>query len=192
MLLTPQAIRAQGQQDGAQPVYVLLQTNKGDITLELNAQRAPVTVKNFVEYVESGHFKDTLFHRVMKGFMIQGGGFSAKDTKEKETRDPIKNESNNGLQNQKYTIAMARTPSPNSATAQFFINTVDNSMKLDRKFAGDGFGYAVFGKVIKGQEVVDEIESVATGRKRIGFTPHDDWPKDPVIITEAKVIDKPE
>lgn len=162
---------------------VLLQTNLGDILLQLDSRKAPITCANFIQYVKSGHYDGTIFHRVIKGFMIQGGGMTP-DMKEKHTIAPIKNESNNGLKNQKYSIAMARTSDPNSATAQFFINTKDNDF-LDYKKAADGVGYAVFGKVLKGQNVVDEIEKVVTGS--VGH--YDDVPKTPVIIKKAEVIE---
>lgn len=162
---------------------VLLQTNLGDILLQLDSRKAPITCANFIQYVKSGHYDGTIFHRVIKGFMIQGGGMTS-DMKEKHTSAPIKNESNNGLKNQKYTIAMARTSDPNSATAQFFINTKDNDF-LDYKKGGDGVGYAVFGKVVKGQNVVDEIEKAVTGS--VGH--YDDVPKTPVVIKKAEVIE---
>ncbi|MBN1378091.1 MAG: peptidyl-prolyl cis-trans isomerase [Gammaproteobacteria bacterium] len=141
---------------------VNIQTNYGDIILELYPQQAPLTVTNFLSYVDSGFYAGTLFHRVIKDFMIQGGGYD-EDYKEKPTQDPIKNEANNGLSNQRGTIAMARTPDPHSASAQFFINTNKNSA-LDFKFASrDGWGYCVFGKVIEGMQVVDDIEAMPTG-----------------------------
>lgn len=169
-------------QDADKP-EVLLQTNLGDILLQLDSRKAPITCANFIQYVKSGHYDGTIFHRVIKGFMIQGGGMTP-DLKEKHTLAPIKNESNNGLKNKKYTIAMARTSDPNSATAQFFINTKDNDF-LDYKKAGDGVGYAVFGKVVKGQNVVDEIEKAVTGSVRH----YDDVPKTPVVIKKAEVIE---
>ncbi|WP_338844600.1 peptidylprolyl isomerase [Massilia sp. W12] len=160
---------------------VLLQTNMGDITIELDAEKAPKSVANFLEYVQSGHYDGTIFHRVMGHFMIQGGGFEP-GMKQKETREPIENEANNGLTNDKYTIAMARTNAPHSATAQFFINVVDNSFL---NYPGqDGWGYCVFGKVSAGTEVVDQIKNVKTGRS--GF--HGDVPLEDVIITKASVI----
>ena len=157
---------------------VVLTTNHGKITLELDAEKAPKSVDNFIHYVKSGHYDGTIFHRVIDGFMIQGGGFGP-GMKEKETGEPIENEAANGLGNDQYTIAMARTADPNSATAQFFINAKDNRF-LD--YPGqDGFGYAVFGKVIKGSEVVDQIEAVDTDRR--------DKPIKPVIIESATLID---
>lgn len=162
---------------------VLLKTNHGDITLELNAEKAPLTVANFIEYVKSGHYNGKIFHRVIKDFMIQGGGMD-KDMKEGNTNAPIKNEAANGLKNDKYTIAMARTMQPHSATAQFFINVKDNEFL---NFKGEdmyGWGYAVFGKVIAGTDVVDKIEQVKTGRHGM----HDDVPTQAVIIESAEVV----
>jgi cyclophilin family peptidyl-prolyl cis-trans isomerase len=167
----------------AEPVVAVMKTSMGDIRLELDAEKAPITVENFVEYAKSGHFSGTVFHRVIKGFMIQGGGFNSQ-LKEKETRKPIRNESTNGLRNKKYAIAMARTSDPDSASSQFFINTTDNSL-LDRDRARDGVGYAVFGRVVSGQEVVDAIESVAT--RKIG--PMDDVPVQPVVIESVTILE---
>lgn len=160
---------------------VLLKTNMGDIVLELNQEKAPKSVENFVQYVKSGQYNGTIFHRVIDGFMIQGGGFD-KDMKEKATRAPIQNEAANGLKNDIYTIAMARTSAPHSATAQFFINTANNSM-LNYP-SRDGWGYAVFGKVIKGSEVVDKIKNVSTGNRG----GHQNVPTTPVVIESASVI----
>jgi peptidyl-prolyl cis-trans isomerase B (cyclophilin B) len=162
---------------------VKLKTNFGDITLELDAAKAPLTVANFIEYVKSGHYNGKIFHRVIKGFMIQGGGMD-KDMKETRSGKPIKNEANNGLKNNKYTIARARTSDPHSATAQFFINTKDNDFL---NFSGEnahGWGYAVFGKVTDGTDVVDTIEKVKTGRRGM----HDDVPTETVIIESAEII----
>jgi len=147
--------------DAANPV-VEIKTSKGTIQVELFEKDAPLTVKNFLQYVDDKHYDGTIFHRVINDFMIQGGGLT-KDMKEKKTREPIKNESSNGLENKRGTIAMARTPLPDSATSQFFINVVDNSF-LDRKNARDRVGYCVFGKVISGMDVVDKIKNVRTGR----------------------------
>ena len=171
-------------QPAAEPV-VRLETSLGDIFIQLNTRKAPISTDNFLQYVRAGHYEGTIFHRVIKGFMIQGGGLTP-DMKSKNTRAPIRNEADNGLHNQKYTIAMARTSEPHSATAQFFINTKDNGF-LNFKNQDDGWGYAVFGKVIKGQDVVDRIEAVATGRKR-GF---DDVPESPIVIRKATVVPKP-
>lgn len=161
---------------------VRLETNYGDIVVQLEPRKAPITTANFIQYVKSGHYDNTIFHRVIKDFMIQGGGMTS-DMKEKHTQAPIKNEANNGLKNRKYTIAMARTSEPNSATSQFFINTKDNTF-LDFK-GPSNWGYAVFGKVIKGQEIVDKIEASKTGM-RAGY---EDVPLEPVIIKKAEVIE---
>jgi peptidyl-prolyl cis-trans isomerase B (cyclophilin B) len=160
---------------------VKLHTNKGSFTIELDADKAPVTVKNFLEYVNSGFYSGTIFHRVINNFMIQGGGFEP-GMKQKKTNAPIKNEAANGLKNDMYTIAMARTGDPNSATAQFFINVKDNGFL---NYPGqDGWGYCVFGKVVEGKEVVDAIRNVKTGN-RSGFQ---DVPLEDVIITKAEVV----
>lgn len=164
-------------------MQVSLKTNKGEILLELDGKNAPNTVENFVQYVKDGHYNGTIFHRVIKGFMIQGGGFNP-DMDQLPTRAPIMNEADNGLKNNKYTIAMARTMDPDSATAQFFINTNDNDFLNFKSQTPQGWGYAVFGKVIKGQEVVDAIEGVATTRKY----PHDDVPVEAVIIEKAELV----
>jgi len=165
-------------------LMIKLETNKGDILLSLNAEKAPETVANFVQYVKDGHYDGTIFHRVINGFMIQGGGFD-KDMNQKETRAPIKNEADNGLKNAAYTIAMARTSDPNSATAQFFINVKDNDFLNFSSRSPQGWGYAVFGKVTGGQDVVDAIKSVKTGNR--GF--HQDVPVEPVIILKASVVE---
>ena len=159
---------------------VRLETSAGAIDLELDEERAPATVENFLAYVRRGHYDGTLFHRVIKGFMIQGGGFDA-NMKQRPTDEPIANEANNGLRNRRYTVAMARTADPHSATAQFFINTVDNEFLDFRAESPQGWGYAVFGRVIAGDEVVESIELVRTGRR--GF--HDDVPLDEVLIERA-------
>ena len=165
--------------------YVELETTMGNIVIELNQERAPNTVANFLEYVKSGHYDGTIFHRVIDGFMIQGGGMDANMT-EKSTNAPIQNEADNGLKNEVGTIAMARTSDPHSATAQFFINVKDNSFL---NFSGknpQGWGYAVFGKVTEGMDIVNKIKGVPTGK--YGF--HADVPTTPVVITHAKVIEK--
>lgn len=162
---------------------VKLETSVGDILVRLDARKAPITTANFIHYVTSGHYDGTIFHRVIKNFMIQGGGMTP-DMKEKKTTAPIRNEANNGLKNKKYTIAMARTNDPHSATSQFFINTKDND-SLDFRDQNSHWGYAVFGKVIKGQDVVDRIEKAATGSK--GY--HDDVPITPIIIKKAVVME---
>ena len=162
---------------------VELKTSRGDIVLALDHKAAPVTVKNFVQYVQDGFFDGTIFHRVIKGFMIQGGGFTA-NLQQKPTRAPIVNEASNGLKNLRGTIAMARTPNPNSATAQFFINHANNA---GLNAQGREAGYAVFGSVIKGMEVVDAIASVAT--KNQGD--YQNVPVEPVVITSAKILQQP-
>lgn len=162
---------------------VQLDTSAGAIRIELDDERAPISSANFLAYVKSGHYDGTVFHRVIKGFMVQGGGFEA-GMKQKPTGKPIENEAKNGLKNARYTLAMARTSDPHSASAQFFINTNDNGF-LDNDRAQDGWGYAVFGRVVAGQDVVDAIEQVRTGRK--GF--HDDVPFDDVRIERAFEIE---
>jgi peptidyl-prolyl cis-trans isomerase B (cyclophilin B) len=160
---------------------VLLTTNKGNITIELDAEKAPKTVANFLDYVNKGHFSNTIFHRVIKDFMIQGGGFEP-DMKQKATDATVENEGKNGLKNDKYTIAMARTSAPHSASAQFFINTKNNDFL---NYPGqDGWGYAVFGKVTAGTEIVDELNNVKTSRAGM----HSDVPVEPIIIEKAEVI----
>ena len=160
---------------------VLITTNKGNIKLELDAEKAPKSVANFLDYVAKGHYDNTIFHRVIGDFMIQGGGFDAT-MKQKPTGATVENEAKNGLKNDKYTVAMARTSDPHSASAQFFINTKNNAF-LD--YPGqDGWGYAVFGKVVEGMDVVDLINKVKTGRSGM----FSDVPSDPVIIEKAEVI----
>ena len=160
---------------------VLLTTNKGNITIELDAEKAPKTVANFLDYVNKGHFTNTIFHRVIKDFMIQGGGFEP-GMKQKATDATVENEGKNGLKNDKYTVDMARTSAPHSASAQFFINTKNNDFL---NYPGqDGWGYAVFGKVTAGTEVVDELNKVATSRSGM----HADVPVEPIVIEKAEVI----
>ena len=161
---------------------IKLHTNFGVIGLELDAEKAPESAKNFLAYAEAGHYDNTIFHRVIDGFMIQGGGFEP-GMKQKPCKAPIKNEADNGLPNAKYTIAMARTNDPHSDTAQFFINAKDNDFLNHKAPSGAAWGYCVFGKVIEGQDVVDAIEKVKT--HSAGF--HDDVPVDPVIIEKAVV-----
>jgi cyclophilin family peptidyl-prolyl cis-trans isomerase len=157
---------------------ITIKTNHGDFSIELNDKEAPITVKNFLSYVEKGFFTGTIFHRVIAGFMIQGGGFD-KDMMQKESDAPIKNEANNGLKNAPYTVAMARTPVPNSATSQFFINVANNSF-LD--YPGqDGAGYCVFAKVVSGTDVIDIIGKVTTGSSG----GHQDVPTDAIMIEEV-------
>lgn len=163
---------------------VELKTNMGSITLELYADKAPQSVENFLQYVKDGHYNGTIFHRVISSFMIQGGGFTP-DFNQKQTRGPIRNEAGNGLKNTLGTVAMARTPDPHSAAAQFFINTADNAFLNFTAPTQQGFGYAVFGKVVKGMEVVDKIARVATGTR----PPHGDVPLKPVIIERAVIIE---
>ncbi|MFH1130678.1 MAG: peptidylprolyl isomerase [Pseudomonadota bacterium] len=163
---------------------VLLSTTLGDITLELDEEKAPISTKNFLGYVEEGHYSDTVFHRVIDGFMIQGGGYD-KNLKKKPTRPPIKNEASNGLKNKRGTIAMARTPEIDSASSQFFINVVDNAFLDHRDNSSAGFGYAVLGQVVEGMDVVDAIKSVKTGRKG-AFDK--DCPLDDIEITSAKIL----
>ncbi|OFV80715.1 MAG: peptidylprolyl isomerase [Acidobacteria bacterium RBG_13_68_16] len=167
---------------GAANPQVKLETTQGTIVIELDAAKAPITVSNVLEYVKAGFYDGTVFHRVIPSFMIQGGGFAA-NMEQKPTREPIVNESANGLINTRGTVAMARTPDPNSATAQFFINLKDNAF-LDKAKAQDGYGYCVFGKVIKGMSVVDAIAAVKTGTVG-GFQ---DVPVQPVVIKKASVV----
>jgi peptidyl-prolyl cis-trans isomerase B (cyclophilin B) len=164
-------------------MVVLLHTNHGDITLELDAENAPATVKNFMQYVRDGHYDNTLFHRVIRDFMIQGGGF-APGMQQKPTRPPVANEAANGVKNTGYTVAMARTSDPHSATAQFFINVADNAFLDYKGPSPQGYGYCVFGKVVEGKDVVDRIAGVATGRA--GF--HENVPTQDVLITRAEEV----
>jgi cyclophilin family peptidyl-prolyl cis-trans isomerase len=161
----------------------MLNTSLGDITLELDAERAPVSTSNFLDYVTSGHFDGTVFHRVIPGFMIQGGGFTA-DMVQKPTKTPIANEADNGRKNDRGTIAMARTSDPDSASSQFFINVADNSFLNHTAKTQQGWGYAVFGKVVNGLQVVDQIVSVPTGH----HGPHSDVPREPVTISKVTVL----
>jgi cyclophilin family peptidyl-prolyl cis-trans isomerase len=162
---------------------VELRTSMGTIVLELDPSAAPKTVENFMQYVKDGHYNGTIFHRVIPGFMIQGGGFTP-EMKEKPTRASIRNEAGNGLRNAPGTIAMARTPDPHSASAQFFINVEDNRSLDFRSQTADGYGYAVFGKVVKGMDVVNRMVKVPTGRRG----PHDDVPVKPVMIERAQLV----
>ena len=165
------------------PQVELHVTNYGVITLELDQDKAPKSVANFLAYVAKGHYNNTIFHRVIPGFMVQGGGMEP-GMAQKSCDAPIENEANNGLKNLNYTVAMARTGDPHSATAQFFINVSDNTFLNHTAPSMQGWGYAVFGKVVKGSEVVDKIKAVATGRK--GF--HDDVPKEDVILEKAVAL----
>jgi cyclophilin family peptidyl-prolyl cis-trans isomerase len=163
---------------------VLMKTSMGDITLELNLDKAPISVKNFMKYVKSGHYKGTIYHRVIANFMIQGGGFTKDMNKKGGTDAPIKNEATNGLKNKKGTVAMARTSVVDSATDQFFINVVDNDFLNHRNTSSSGFGYAVFGNVIKGMDVVDKIRVVKT----TSHGSYQDVPATPVIIESVTEI----
>jgi len=162
---------------------VRLHTNHGVIDLELDAERAPETAKNFLAYAESGFYSNTVFHRVIDGFMIQGGGFEP-GMHQKPTRSPIKNEAGNGLKNDRYTVAMARTSDPHSASSQFFINVSDNGFLNHTAPSADGWGYCVFGKVVQGQDVVDKIRRVKTGKRGS----HSDVPAEDVLIERAEVV----
>jgi len=163
---------------------VEMTTSEGTIRIELDDAKAPASTENFLAYVRAGHYDGTVFHRVIKGFMVQGGGFEP-GMKQKPTRDAVKNEANNGLKNGKYTLAMARTSAPHSASAQFFINTADNGFLNFRSETVEGWGYAVFGRVVSGNDVVDKIEGVATGRKGS----HDDVPLQDVTILKAVEVE---
>jgi peptidyl-prolyl cis-trans isomerase B (cyclophilin B) len=163
---------------------VRLHTSFGPITIALDADKAPKTVANFLDYVKKGHYDGTIFHRVINGFMIQGGGF-APGMKQKSTGAPVQNEAGNGLRNDAYTIAMARTSDPHSATAQFFINVADNTFLNHTAANAQGWGYCVFGKVTEGMDVVDRIKAVATGRSGM----HSDVPQQDVLIERAEVVD---
>jgi len=168
---------------GKAPMKVKLTTSMGSITLQLDREKAPVSVENFAKYVDSGHYNGTIFHRVIDGFMIQGGGFD-KDMRQKPTSAPIKNEASNGLKNDVYTVAMARTGVRDSATAQFFINVKDNAFLNYSGESPQGWGYAVFGKVVEGQDVVDKIRKVPT--KTVG--PYENVPATPVVIEKAECL----
>lgn len=163
---------------------VILHTSKGPIEVELFKDQAPISVENFLQYARDGHYDGTIFHRVISGFMVQGGGFDV-DFNQKPTRDPITNEADNGLSNKRGTLAMARTSAPNSATSQFFINVVDNTA-LDHRGQQSGrtWGYAVFGRVIEGMDVVDEIRFVETAAR----APHQDVPVEPIVIERVEVL----
>ena len=167
----------------ANPQVELHIADHGVLTIELDQANAPLSTENFLAYVADGHYNGTIFHRVIDGFMIQGGGFGS-GMQEKSTKAPIRNEANNGLKNDKYTLAMARTQDPHSATAQFFINVANNDFLNHTAPSAQGWGYAVFGKVVAGTEIVDKLRSVATGRR--GF--HDDVPKDEVVIEKAVAL----
>jgi len=182
----PEAAKAQTCQanmKGSAAMKVKLTTSMGPITIELNKEKAPVSTENFVKYVESGHYNGTIFHRVIDGFMIQGGGFT-KDMQQKAVLAPIKNEASNGLKNEIYTLAMARTGVRDSATAQFFINVKANDFLNYRDETPQGWGYAVFGKVVEGMDTVDKIRKVATGNSGM----HQNVPLEPVTIDKAECV----
>ena len=162
---------------------IKLHTNHGVISLELNAEKAPDTAANFTQYVKDGHYNNTIFHRVIDGFMVQGGGFEP-GMKQKPTREPVQNEANNGLKNDIYTVAMARTSAPHSASAQFFINVANNDFLNHSAPTPQGWGYCVFGKVVDGTDVVDKIRKVKTGSKGM----HQDVPVEDVIIEKAEIV----
>ena len=174
----------QSNAKGADMVKVTMETSKGVITLELDSEKAPVSVENFVKYARAGHYDGTIFHRVIPGFMIQGGGFDT-DMKQKDTNPPIKIEADNGLKNTKGTVAMARTSDPNSATSQFFINVADNAFLDHKSPTQQGWGYAVFGQVTDGMDVVDSIEKVKTGNNH----GHENVPLMEVIIRKVTIED---
>lgn len=161
---------------------VIIHTNRGDITIELDLEKAPITCENFLNYAKTGFYNETIFHRVIKGFMVQGGGFDS-DMKYKATNDPIQNEASNGLSNERGSIAMARTSAPHSASSQFFINLVDNDFLDHRDKSGQGWGYAVFGKVTNGLDIVDDIANVETHSKG----GHNDVPVDVITITGTTI-----
>lgn len=168
--------------EGGESPRVVLETSKGNLVIALDAENAPISTENFLGYVEAGYYEGTVFHRVIDGFMVQGGGFT-QDMVQKETRGTIQNEADNGLKNKRGTVAMARRPDPHSATAQFFVNSVDNAFLDHRSKDDQGWGYAVFGQVVEGMEVVDAIAKVKTGRHgSMG-----DVPTEPVIIQKAYV-----
>ena len=162
---------------------VRILTSMGDLVIELEAEKAPLTAENFLQYVRDGFYDNTVFHRVIDGFMVQGGGFEP-GMKQKPVRAPIKNEAGNGLKNDAYTVAMARTSDPHSATAQFFFNVVNNNFLNFRAANADGFGYCVFAKVVEGRDVIDKIKAVPTGNR--GF--HQDVPAEDVVIKKAEVV----
>jgi cyclophilin family peptidyl-prolyl cis-trans isomerase len=190
MVMALATVAVAAEQKGETPVattatgpVVLMKTSQGDIKIELDREKAPATVENFLVYVNDKFYDGTIFHRVIPAFMIQGGGFD-KDMQQKKTKAPIKNEAGNGLKNLNGTIAMARTSDPNSATAQFFINTKDNAFLDHRNDTPQGYGYAVFGKVIEGQDVVKKIEQVQTTTK----APHENVPVTAVVIESVRVV----
>ena len=172
---------------------VTLNTSQGEIVIELNQEQAPATTANFLEYVDAGFYDGTVFHRVIRGFMIQGGGFTLDGERnglqQKKTRAPIRNEADNGLENRRGTIAMARTGNPHSATAQFFINLVDNRSLNHSGKTPRGWGYTVFGEVVEGMDTVDRIAAVATGTQRLNGQPARNVPREPVLIESARRVE---
>jgi len=180
---TAQAATPSPTTEKGKHTMVKFTTSMGDFTLQLDADKAPLTVKNFLEYVNSGFYSNTIFHRVIDGFMIQGGGFEA-GMKQKTTNAPVANEANNGLKNDNYTVAMARTNDPNSATAQFFVNVTNNGFLSHTSPTPQGWGYCVFGKVVSGTEVIDAMRKVATTTKG----PHQNVPVADVVILKAEVV----
>jgi cyclophilin family peptidyl-prolyl cis-trans isomerase len=184
MWLLMVALLADGGAAAAASPRVVLDTTAGEIVIELDAAKAPLSVENFLTYVRAGHYDNTVFHRVIPNFMVQGGGFTA-DMTQKEVRSPIQNEARNGLTNQRGTLAMARTNNPHSATAQFFINLKDNAFLDQSQAPPGGFGYAVFGRVVSGMEIVDKIATVRTGNRGS----HQNVPVEPVIVRSAKVVE---
>ena len=175
-------VNSEANQHMEEQKTVILHTNKGDITIGLNLEKAPITCKNFLKYVETNFYNDTIFHRVIPGFMIQGGGFNS-DMQYKATNDPIQNEASNGLSNKRGSIAMARTSDPHSASSQFFINLVSNDFLDHRDKSGQGWGYAVFGQVVTGMDVVDDIAKTKTHSKN----GHNDVPTETIFITGVSV-----
>ncbi|MEY4195351.1 MAG: hypothetical protein RLZZ226_1719 [Pseudomonadota bacterium] len=182
--LTAQALEKPNMTDASAP-YVKFHTSLGDVVLKLDAEKAPATVSNFLTYVREGHYDGTLFHRVIPGFMAQGGGFNT-DFAQKPTHAPIKNEADNGLKNRRGTIAMARTNDPQSATAQFFINFADNAFLDYKNPTPQGWGYAVFGEVVEGMAVIDQMATIPTGR---GGPMPSDVPKTPIVLEQAGIIE---
>lgn len=185
VVIAPMLIISGAQARQGETKVVKFSTNMGDIVIELYPDKAPQTVGNFMDYVKSGHYEGTVFHRVVPGFVIQGGGMT-KEMGMKKTNPPIKNEADNGLKNGKYWLSMARTQDPNSATCQFFINLEDNEFLDHTGKTPDGWGYAVFGKVVEGMDVVDEIGKVATTTK--GY--YQDVPKEPIIVESVEVLEQ--
>jgi len=179
-----EAMEAPVEEEEGKDVMVLIKTSKGDIKVKLFEEEAPISAKNFLQYVEDGHYNGTIFHRVIKGFMVQGGGFT-EDFQQKPTKAPIKNEADNGLKNKRGTLAMARTQVIDSATSQFFINVVDNHFLDHKAKSPSGYGYCVFGEVVEGMDVVDQIRDVQTGRRG----PHGDVPVEAIKIIEVSKIE---